>query len=301
MFRKLTVIGLLLCSLSICGCTRVEDIKEEEKKEEKKEEEKKEEKENTEEQDTKDYDELIKKLNAYIKEDDLDPELFSYCIEDLETGKIIKSDNAAQDWEAGSVYKLPLSMLWYDRIAVGSVDYYQGLYYSEACGEEDGGQIQVDFKVGDTIPLCTVLGYTLLYSDNVGGHILFESYGGWYAYKRDAANYSQHPQTDNFFSLTNYLNAQYMCDVMRRIYQNQDLYAEVIEYLRIASPDNYLNSQIQVDMVQKVGWYTDHVNSCGLSLNGHPYSICVFTRYNNYGLTVQGKLNEICYNFFNKE
>ena len=286
--KKLVLIGICLAMM---GCTKEEPVIIEDKnKEEIIVEEVKE---------VDDLSELNQMISDYMQTNALDASMVSYAIQDLQTGKITGSSNMDENFIAGSVYKLPLCMLWYDRIDQGLASASQPLYYSESCNEP-GGQIEKDFQIGSYIPLSTVLAYTLIYSDNAGGHILFESFGGWTEYKKQAANYSSHPQNEEFFSLSNYLNAQYMCDVMKRIYDNQELYKDVIEYLRIASPDDYLNHTIQVDMVQKVGWCENFVNSCGLSLNGHPYSLCVFTAYNNYGLTVMGDINQICYNYFNQ-
>ena len=268
-------------------------VDKEEPKEEKKKEEKVEEV-----VDALDLSILDAQIQQYIEETEIDPQMISYAIEDLESNQQIQSKNAKTNFIAGSVYKLPLSLLWYDKINNGEVDGGAGLQYSSSCTEK-GGELENDYEMGDYIPVSTVLAYTLIYSDNVGGHILFENYGGWYQYKKDAAKYSKHKQNDEFFSLDNYLNADYMRDVMKHIYNHQDQYKDAIEYLRIASPDDYLNHNVQVDMIQKVGWYSSNVNACGLSLNGHPYVLCVFTQYNNYGLEIQGALNEICYNFFN--
>lgn len=284
MNTKKFIITLLTCTL-LTSCTRVNDIQTQKKEE-------------VIEEKVDDLQTLQNQINDYVRANGLEPEMISYTIQDLETNVTIGSENKAENFIAGSVYKLPLSMLWYDRINSGMVSEDTPLQYTSIC-QEEGGPIYENYSVGDYLTLSQVLYYVLLFSDNVGGHILFENIGGWQTYKSLAANYSQHPQNEEFFSMENYLNSEYMCDVMKQIYDHQEEYKDVIEYLKEASPEDYLNHTIQVEMIQKVGWCDNFVNACGLSLNGHPYIFCIFTAYNNYGLTVMGDINKIVYEYFN--
>ena len=189
--KKLVWIGICLAMM---GCTKEEPVIIEDKNKEEiivEEVEK-----------VDDLSELNQMISDYMQTNALDASMVSYAIQDLQTGKITGSANMDENFIAGSVYKLPLCMLWYDRIDQGLVSASQPLYYSESCNEP-GGQIEKDFQIGSYIPLSTVLAYTLIYSDNAGGHILFESFGGWTEYKKQAANYSSQPQNEEFFSLSN--------------------------------------------------------------------------------------------------
>lgn len=245
---------------------------------------------------------LNNQIQDYIQEYDLDPSLLSYNIIDLETNESIGSDNKSENFTAGSVYKLPLSMIWYDKLERGEVSLYSSYSYDESDKEYGGGYIESRYDAGEPIPLYDILYGALVYSDNMSGHIMFNNLGGWYNFKVLAARYSDKEQDEEFYSLDNVLNAEYMSDVMKQIYDHQDTYATVIEYLRYASPDEFLNNTIQVNMVQKVGFYEDAMNACGLSLDGHPYIFCIFTQLGEQeGMVVEGDLNAICYEFFNAD
>lgn len=244
-------------------------------------------------------DELEEQIDAYLKSEKVKTNQLTYKIIDIPSGKEI-GKNADINMLAGSCYKLPLSLLWYDKLDRGDASLDDKLYWGDNISETEG-RMQFKWKEGDYISLENVLAYTLKYSDNVGGHILYESYGGWDKFKKDAAKYSDKEQAEEFFSKENYLNAEYMADVMKHIYNNQEKYETLIHYLTIAAPDDFLNSKLRVDMVQKVGFYNEHINSCGLCLDGRPYVLCVFTTLNDRAVPIMGEINEMVYNYINNE
>ncbi|MGM9913153.1 serine hydrolase [Floccifex sp.] len=237
-------------------------------------------------------------IDLYISDNALDTTQMSYAIQDLETGVIIQSENASENFVAASVYKLPLCMLWYDKINSGEVSKDEPILFSAI--EESGGYLEQDYCVGQTIPLSEVLRYTIVYSDNNGAHLLFNNLGGWPEFKKQCAKYSSHEQNDEFYSYENYLNAEYMCDVLKNLYDHKETYSDLIGHLQSAIPDDFLNSNTPLNMAQKAGWLYEVQNASGLSLDGHPYSISVFTTYGEQGKTIMGNINKICFDYFNE-
>lgn len=241
---------------------------------------------------------LQDEINAFLKKKKIKEDDISYKIIDIATGKAAESENSHCNMLAGSVYKLPLSLLWYDMIDEGEVKYSDKFEWGSYVTETEG-RMQEKWEEGDFISLEDILAFTLKYSDNVGGHILYEEYGGWTKFKKDITQYSDHPQDTEFFGKQNYLNAEFMCDVWMHIYENQDKYSQLIYYLTIAAPDDFLNYKKQVEMVQKVGFYKEHINSTGLSLNGRPYVISVFTNLGEDAIPVMGEINKMAYEYIN--
>lgn len=241
---------------------------------------------------------LQDEIDAYIKKKKIDKDDISYKIIDIATGKVAESENSSTNMLAGSVYKLPLCLLWYDMIDEGLVSFEDEYEWGSYVTETEGRMVN-KWEEGDMISLSDILAYTLKYSDNVGGHILYEEYGGWTKFKNAITQYSDHEQAEEFFSRKNYLNAEFMCDVWMHIYENQDKYSQLIYYLTIAAPDDFFNYVKQVNMVQKVGFYNEHINSTGLSLEGRPYVICVFTNLGDDAIPVMGEINKMAYEYIN--
>lgn len=243
---------------------------------------------------------LKQRIDDYIKEHKIPKDYISYRVIELASGKMASSENSTYNMLAGSVYKLPLCMLWYDRVADGKASLEDKLIWSKSVTEVEG-RMQYRWQQGDSISLEDILAYTLKYSDNVGGHMLFDSYGGWEKFKKDAARYSDHEQAEEFYSKENYLNAEYMCDVWTHISKNQEKYEDLIHYLTIAAPDDFLNYSGDFGMVQKVGFVGDHINSTGWSPNGRPYVISVFTNLGDDAYPTMGDINKLAYEYINEE
>lgn len=242
--------------------------------------------------------ELGNQIDAYLEKNDIDTNKLSIYITDLETEESY-SINENVDFLAASIYKLPLAMLYYEKINDGILSYKQSYTLKEEYYEE-GGPIG-KLEVGTNVSLENLLYNVIVNSDNTAGHILFENLGGWINFKKEAVKYTSLEMGSTFYSYDNVLSAAYMNDVLKYLYTHKSEFAQLIEDLKIATPNDFLNKNINNSVMQKYGFYASAYNSVGLSIDGYPYSIVVFTNLNSNGVQVMADINEICYTYFNKD
>ena len=108
-----------------------------------------------------DLEELI---SAYLEQNNISEDSVQYCIEDLETNERYVH-NETENVTAASIYKLPLAMIYYEKIAAGELD-ENTLFTYEANHYESGGPIGMTYAPGAQIPLEELLHCMILYSDN---------------------------------------------------------------------------------------------------------------------------------------
>lgn len=63
---------------------------------------------------------LKDQINSYLKENNVDTSKIAWAVQDLSTNAYTESDNAHQNFIAASTYKLPLCMLWYEKVQDGT-------------------------------------------------------------------------------------------------------------------------------------------------------------------------------------
>lgn len=208
---------------------------------------------------------LAKEIEVYFQENNIDHESVSYCITDLKHN-IKYSMNENEEFIAASIYKLPLAMLYYDKVNSG------------------------DYTMESTLPYS---GY--MHED--AGHILFENLGGWKEYKEAMTKYTS-SISDNYYSEDNVSTANTMNDVITYLYAHKDEYQGLVDNMKKAEPQEYLDRDIQQGMPQKYGMYDYALNSVGFVECETPYSIVVLTSLGDKGEDVMAKINSIAYEHF---
>lgn len=244
-------------------------------------------------------DPLQRQIHDYLNEVGVDPETIAYTITDYETGKVWQH-NETEPFQSGSVYKLPMAMLYYDGLREGWIDPSKMLEYEDWI-TEPGGIIYEQYEFGDKLPLWEVLDYVIIYSDNVAGHMLYANYGGWWLMRQDATRYSQYTDEPLFFDPGGYFTTRYLNDVMAYLYEHPQDYSRLLDQLGNAAPDTYLNSAHYGLTHQKVGNASYLFNAAGIVYAEHPYSICVLTAFGEFGHQVMGVMNEIVFRILNPE
>lgn len=250
-------------------------------------------------------DDLKTQINDYLKSQNADPSKIAWAIQDLTTGAFVESDNASDNFTAASTYKLPLMMLWYQKVANGEVSmdtpYLFSANMKEAEDYENPTQpIVRKYRVGDSIPLANLLEAGALYSDNVAGHILFENLGGYSAYKTQALQYSDDPQDTEFTSSAyNVLNPNYTMDLAKELYQDQGTYDELKYWLQQAGTNMFLNKNGYKGYIQKVGNIDEVRNVIGYLPGEFPYSVSVYSCIDKeQGEQIISDIGDICYSYF---
>lgn len=238
---------------------------------------------------------LAKDIEAYFQENGIDHEKVAYCITDLEHN-IKYSMNEKDEFIAASIYKLPLAMLYYDKVNEGEYTLDSTFTYSGYM-HEDAGVISSDYGIGSQVPLSDLLNDLIIYSDNDAGHILYENLGGWKEYKEAMTKYTD-SISENYYTMDNVTTANTMNDVVTYLYDHKEDYKGLIKNMEEAEPGEYLDRDTQLSMPQKYGMYDSALNSVGIVECNTSYSIVVLTSLGDKGADVMANINRIAYEHF---
>lgn len=238
---------------------------------------------------------LAKDIEAYFQENGIDHEKVAYCITDLEHN-IKYSMNEKDELIAASIYKLPLAMLYYDKVNEGEYTLDSTFTYSGYM-HEDAGVISSDYGIGSQVPLSDLLNDLIIYSDNDAGHILYENLGGWKEYKEAMTKYTD-SISENYYTMDNVTTANTMNDVVTYLYDHKEDYKGLIKNMEEAEPGEYLDRDTQLSMPQKYGMYDSALNSVGFVECNTSYSIVVLTSLGDKGADVMANINRIAYEHF---
>lgn len=238
---------------------------------------------------------LAKDIEAYFQENGIDHEKVAYCITDLEHN-IKYSMNEKDEFIAASIYKLPLAMLYYDKVNEGEYTLDSTFTYSGYM-HEDAGVISSDYGIGSQVPLSDLLNDLIIYSDNDAGHILYENLGGWKEYKEAMTKYTD-SISENYYTMDNVTTANTMNDVVTYLYDHKEDYKGLIKNMEEAEPGEYLDRDTQLSMPQKYGTYDSALNSVGFVECNTSYSIVVLTSLGDKGADVMANINRIAYEHF---
>lgn len=238
---------------------------------------------------------LAKDIEAYFQENGIDHEKVAYCITDLEHN-IKYSMNEKDEFIAASIYKLPLAMLYYDKVNEGEYTLDSTFIYSGYM-HEDAGVISSDYGIGSQVPLSDLLNDLIIYSDNDAGHILYENLGGWKEYKEAMTKYTD-TISENYYTMDNVTTANTMNDVVTYLYDHKEDYKGLIKNMEEAEPGEYLDRDTQLSMPQKYGMYDSALNSVGFVECNTSYSIVVLTSLGDKGADVMANINRIAYEHF---
>lgn len=236
-----------------------------------------------------------KDIEAYFQENGIDHEKVAYCITDLEHN-IKYSMNEKDEFIAASIYKLPLAMLYYDKVNEGEYTLDSTFTYSGYM-HEDAGVISSDYGIGSQVPLSDLLNDLIIYSDNDAGHILYENLGGWKEYKEAMTKYTD-SISENYYTMDNVTTANTMNDVVTYLYDHKEDYKGLIKNMEEAEPGEYLDRDTQLSMPQKYGMYDSALNSVGFVECNTSYSIVVLTSLGDKGADVMANINRIAYEHF---
>lgn len=238
---------------------------------------------------------LAKDIEAYFQENGIDHEKVAYCITDLEHN-IKYSMNEKDEFIAASIYKLPLAMLYYDKVNEGEYTLDSTFTYSGYM-HEDAGVISSAYGIGSQVPLSDLLNDLIIYSDNDAGHILYENLGGWKEYKEAMTKYTD-SISENYYTMDNVTTANTMNDVVTYLYDHKEDYKGLIKNMEEAEPGEYLDRDTQLSMPQKYGMYDSALNSVGFVECNTSYSIVVLTSLGDKGADVMANINRIAYEHF---
>ena len=185
---------------------------------------------------------------------------FAVSYENTVTGETYHY-NEQTYFTGGSIYKLPLMMLYRDRILAGEFteqSVFNGWTFAEM-------EQQI-----------------LVHSNNEMGLYLLRSYPSFRSYRTALASYSGLvPETlpAAYWSDNNFCT-DFFLRVLEYFYaHSEDTYSTERDYLLQAQPGEYLKGQVsEYDIAQKYGWYNGAVNGVGVVYAPEPYLVAVFTQ-----------------------
>ena len=180
-------------------------------------------------------------------------------------------------FRGASTVKMPVAMVYYDKIRNGEMTLEDTITYTSECYETGGGITDYTYSVGDEVPIKFLLEQSVVNSDNTAVNILVENLG-YENYRKEIAKYSDLELPEEFYE-TNITSAKYAYDIVNHLYENKDNYSELIEDLKISSEGKYLKKYLQNnDVAHKYGSYNGYVHDYGIVFGETNYLIGIFTK-----------------------
>lgn len=215
-------------------------------------------------------------INGMMEENHLSDNNFFFFYYNVEQKKYYFY-NENTYFTAASTIKLPVAMLYYDKIKEGEYNLSDTLLYNRDDYEVGDGNTALDYSVGDKIPLSYLLKETIVNSDNTALNILIHHIG-YQQCKEELTKYSKQELVQEFYS-SNIANASYYYDVIQYLYQHSEEYSQLIEYMKISSYGEYLKANLpQYEVAHKYGSYDGYVHDYGIIYGENTYLIGVFTK-----------------------
>ena len=167
-----------------------------------------------------------------------------------------------------STYKLPLNLYYYDM--------------------QLAGEITGDTMITQGSSLDEAHYQSLVYSNNELSYSLWRRIGDWPEYKMAMRKYFT--MTDDEIPQNYYYDhvfcTRMMMDTLKVVWDGQEKYTELIDYLSIACPNAYFKTYIDVEqtpIAHKYGSYNGAENDVGIIWAEQPFLLAVYTSGLSYG------------------
>lgn len=241
---------------------------------------------------------LKEQIEQYLEKEEIDADEIAIYLHNFVTGQEYMM-NPDSYFAAGSVYKVPLAMIYYERIEHGELSLTSKIYYDEAYAEDPDAS-EANYMPNTSIELTYLLDDMIVNSNNTAAHILFENLGGWISFKEEAAVFGEVPEDDVYYSYDNVFTARYLKDVLSYLQGHRDTFQGLIELMVKSGSGEYLDRVVSTQIAQKYGEYDTAENAIGIVYGTQPYSIVVLTDAGAAGKAAIGDINKICYDYFYK-
>ncbi len=203
-------------------------------------------------------------IDAFMEEYGLTEDNFSFGYVYLDTGETWYY-NRDKMMVGGSLYKLPLNMIYADRLADGT--------YSPDTTLNGGYTIEnAQFK-------------TLVQSNNNAADAMQSYLMGWqmsyHDYRILMAQYTTFTEDDftDEYLLSNKFSPRFMVETLEYLYDHSDKYEQVIEYLKQAQPEQYFKREVdEYEIAQKYGYLEWQLNDVAIVYTDAPFILVIFTK-----------------------
>lgn len=204
---------------------------------------------------------------------------FSLCYRDTVTGEEYRFNDTAFLF-AASTYKLPLNLYYYE--------------------QEQAGTLSPSAPVGG-VPLSRAHYQSLVWSDNEVSHNMIYNLGSFRTYKEKMRKYFTMDDADipyTYYSGNYYCTAM-MLDTLQYLYERQENFPELLDYMKQAQPEEYFARYAgDTEVAHKYGFFYDEeeevvtVNDVGIIYAPHPFLLAVYTKNAGDGVEVLARVCE---------
>lgn len=206
-------------------------------------------------------------IDAFREEHNLDEMNFELSYYNTVSGESYDYNETKLLYGA-STYKLPLNLYYYDM--------------------QLAGEITGDTMITQGSSLDEAHYQSLVYSNNELSYSLWRRIGDWPEYKMAMRKYFT--MTDDEIPQNYYYDhvfcTRMMMDTLKVVWDGQETYTELIDYLKIACPDAYFKTYIDVEqtpIAHKYGSYNGAENDVGIIWAEQPFLLAVYTSGLSYG------------------
>ena len=163
----------------------------------------------------------------------------------------------------GSVYKVPLNMIYCERIGNGEMNLETPVY---------------------GVPYSTLLRGTIIDSNNEYAKTLWDNLGSYHHYRELIAPYmgEDAATVDAKFYENNFFTARQMITCLRTLYENPDRFPYLVDVMKEAEPTNYFHrNENRYEIAHKYGYNNEswhyYIADSGIIYTTDPYLLVVFT------------------------
>lgn len=236
-------------------------------------------------------------VEAFIQENGLNADSFAFFYESPSNQESYLY-NEKRVITAASIIKVPLNMIYEDAYINQTMRPSQTIRLTLNDIEEGDGYTSQN-KLNSALSYAYLQEQSIVYSDNTATNMLVRGLGGFSAFRRLLTEYTDLSLPQTFYS-QNIITAEYMKDVMKKLYDEQDRYHTLISYMKQAAKDNFLQASSDIfEIAQKYGLYDNVLHTVGIVYTPQPYIVGIFTMNREDGEAIIAKLNEwlIAYQF----
>ena len=184
--------------------------------------------------------------------------------------------NVNKYFQGASTIKVPVAMVYYDRLNAGTITKETKLKYTQNCYEAGGGTTAATYKVGSSVPLSFLLEQSIVNSDNTAVNILIRNIG-YSACKKEMQKYSDEEMPADYYT-SNIITPEFEFDIITYLYNNSSNYTELLEYMKKSSYGDYLKGELpQYEVAHKYGSYGGNVHDYGIIYGKETYIVGVYT------------------------
>ena len=201
-------------------------------------------------------------FDAFRAERNLTEDNFAVSYYDTVTGE-------SYDWNethmlvAASTFKLPLNLYYYEK--------------------ENAGEIAPDTLItegGATLDRCHYL--SIVESNNEISHALLYRIGTFRDYKNAMRTFftMTDEEIDPKYYQNNYYCTRMMMDTLKYLYERQEDFTEMIDYMKQSNPQNgYFRAKVtECEVAHKYGSFEGAENDVGIFYTEHPFLLAVYTQ-----------------------